>query len=190
MKTIGLVVAGVLIGLLSAGLIWLAASPPRGEAVTLEPLPTVAPLVVQVQGEVLRPGVYNLPPGSRVQDAIQAASGFTLRADRDGINLAALVVDGQQITIPVVGAERVIGEAAAGTPGAETTLLPGELVNINTADLAELETLPGIGPTIAQRIIDYRDVNGPFDFIEDIMNVTGIGQVTFDNIQDLITVGD
>jgi len=190
MKTIGLVVAGVLIGLLAAGLIWLAASPPRGEAVTLQPLPSTVPIVVQVEGEVLRPGVYSLSPGSRVQDAIQAASGFTLKADRSGINLAALLVDGQQMTIPALSAERTIGQAPAGTPGVGTTPLPGELININTADLAALDTLPGIGPAIAQRIIDYRTSNGPFDVIESIMNVSGITQATFDDIKDLITVGD
>jgi competence protein ComEA len=187
MKTIGLVLAGVLIGLLAAALVWLAASPPRGEAVTLQPPPTLAPLVVEVRGEVLRPGVYTLAIGSRVQDAIDAAGGFSLKADRTSINQAALLEDGQQITVPAQGAERVIGNPNL-VPGA--TEASGDLININTADLATLETLPGIGPSLAQNIIDYREENGDFSTIEEIMLVPGIGAAKFAAIQDLITVGD
>jgi competence protein ComEA len=187
MKTIGLILAGVLIGLLAAALIWLASSPPRGEAVTLEPPPTLAPLVVEVRGEVLRPGVYTLSIGSRVQDAIESAGGFTLKADRTAINQAALLQDGQQISVSAEGAARTIGNPNL-VPGA--TEPAAELVNINTADVATLETLPGIGPALAQRIIDYRSENGDFSTIEEITNVSGIGQTTFDDIQDLITVGD
>jgi competence protein ComEA len=187
MKTIGLVLAGVLVGLLAAGLIWLASSPPRGEAITLQPPPTSSPLVVDVRGEVMHPGVYTLVVGSRVEDAVQAAGGFTLKADRTGINLAALLSDGQQISVTTLGTARVIGNPNL-LPGA--TLAPGERVNINTADLTELETLPGIGPALGQRIIDYRDENGDFQTTEDIMQVSGIGQATFQELQDLITVGE
>jgi competence protein ComEA len=187
MKTVGLILLGLLTGLLAAGLVLLAASPPRGEAVTLLPAPTPVPLIVDVRGEVLRPGVYELPPGSRVEDAIQAAAGFTLKAVRTEINLAAPLQDGQQILVPSQTAGRLIGDPDLGNAA---TPSPGELININTATLEELEVLPGIGPVLAQSIIDYRTENGDFLVIEEIMNVSGIGEVTFEAIQDLITVGE
>lgn len=187
MKTVGLILLGLLAGLLAAGLVMLAASPPRGEAVTLLPLPTPVPLVVDVRGEVLRPGVYELRQGSRVEDAIEAAGGFTLKAVRTDINLAALLSDGQQILVPSQSSERIIGDPNLGSDAGPTL---SELVNINTATPEELESLPGIGPVLAQSIIDYRSENGDFLTIEEIMNVPGIGTVTFEAIQDLITVGD
>lgn len=186
-KTVGLILVGVLIGLLASALIWLASSPPRGAAISLQPLPTPLPMVVDVRGEVMRPGVYELPLGSRIQDAIEAAGGLTLKADQSQINRAALLADGQQIIIPSKLSGRVIGDVTIGI-GSSTPSL-GELININTADLAALDSLPGIGPALAQRIIDYRDANGPFQSIEEIMNVTGIGESIFANIQSLITVG-
>ena len=186
MRTVVLVLAGALIGLLAAGLIWLGASPPRGEPVILHAPPTPRPLAVHELGEVMRPGVYELPEGSRVQAAIDAAGGFTLSANRSSVNLAALLDDGQQIDVPAEGEVRIIGNPAL-SPG--ETLAPGELININTADAAMLETLPAIGPALAQAIVDYRDANGDFETIEAIMDVQGIGQATFDAIRDLITVG-
>ena len=185
-KTVGLIMVGVFIGLLASALIWLASSPPRGAAVNLQALPTTPPLVIDVRGEVLRPGVYELPLGSRVEDALAAAGGLTLKADQTKINRAALLTDGEQISIPSKLATRVIGDSTIGIGSTQT---PSELVNINTADLTALDSLPGIGPALAQRIIDYRDANGPFQSIEEIMNVSGIGQSIFDNIQSLITVG-
>jgi competence protein ComEA len=187
MKTVGLVLLGALAGLFAAGLILLAASPPRGEAVVLLPLPSPVPLVVDVRGEVLRPGVYQFPPGSRLEDAIQAAGGFTLKAVRTEMNLAALLLDGQQIIVPAQSSGRVIGDP---NPGSDAPALPGELININTATLEELDSLPGIGPVLAQSIIDYRTDNGDFLALEEIMNVSGIGQATFDAMQGLITVGE
>jgi competence protein ComEA len=187
MKTVGLILLGILGGLLAAGLIALAASPPRGEAVLLLPLPTPVPLVVDVRGEVLRPGVFELPPGSRVDDAIQTAGGFTLKAVRTEINLAALLSDGQQIIVPSQSSGRIIGNPNLGS---DAPALPEDLININTATLEELNSLPGIGPVLAQSIIDYRDENGDFLSIEEIMNVSGIGESTFEAIQDLITVGE
>lgn len=172
---------GVLIGLTLGGLVWLTARSPRGHAVELLPPPTPAPLVVDVAGAVPRPGVYELPPGSRVKDAVQAAGGFLAEADRSAVNLAAPLEDGQKLQIPFLP-----GAQAAGVP---PTPEPAQLININTATLEELMTLPGIGPTLAQRIIDYRETYGDFYFIEDIMNVSGIGPATFENIKDLIITG-
>jgi competence protein ComEA len=172
---------GVLIGLVLGGLLWIVARSPRGNSVELLPPPTPAPLVVDVAGAVPRPGVYELPDGSRVNDAVEAAGGFLAEADKANINLAAPLEDGQKLDIPFLP-----GAATAGVP--QSTPNP-TAININTADAATLETLPGIGPTLAQAIIDYRETSGGFYFIEDIMNVPGIGPSKFEDIKDLIVTG-
>lgn len=179
--------SGILFGLFVAALIWVVSRTPSGEAVTLRPAPTEAPIVVHITGAVPRPGVYALPKGARVQDAISAAGGFLAGAKKSGINLARQLEDGEQLDIPFgEGAPLVIP-----TPGIEV-VGPGEtkLININTASLAQLDTLPGIGPTTAQKIIDYREANGPFSTVEEIMDVSGIGPATFERLKSLITVGD
>jgi competence protein ComEA len=130
--------------------------------------------------------VYELPEGSRVQDAVTAAGGLLAEADATGINLAARLEDGQQINIPGGGG---VPAPPAVFIGNAPTDGPVELININTAGLEELDALPGIGPTTAQKIIDYRTEHGDFQTIEDILNVSGIGPATFDNIKDLITTG-
>lgn len=186
MKPVYYVLIGVLAGFLLAGAILLVARAPRGEPVALQPAPTRAPIVVQVDGAVPRPGVYELPEGSRVQDAITAAGGLLADADASGINLAARLEDGQQINIPGGGTGAAPPELFA-VPA--PTAVRVDLININTASLEELDSLPGIGPTTAQKIIDYRTEHGNFSHIEDIMNVSGIGPATFDDIRDLITVG-
>jgi competence protein ComEA len=179
---------GAVFTLLSVAVIWLVSSQPRGQAITLLPAPTPAPLVVHVAGAVVHPGVYQLPAGSRVQDAIQAAGGLLPEADTQALNLAALLQDGEQISIPFVQPTLPALEApprAAPLP----TPQAGKLININTATQAELESLPGIGPSLAQQIIAYRKANGPFATIEDIIDVPGIGPKTFEKIKGLITVG-
>ena len=180
--------AGVLFGLFVAVLVWVVARNPSGQAVTLRPIPTEKPIVVQVSGAVQRPGVYALAQGSRVQDAISAAGGFLAEAEKTGINLARALEDGEQLDIPYVeGSSPVILESPAAPT--EVSSSAAELININIASSAELDTLPGIGPTTAQKIIDYRQQNGPFLAKEDIINVSGIGPGTYERIKDLITVG-
>lgn len=179
--------AGVLFGLFIAVLVWVVARNPSGQAVTLRPVPTEKPIVVQVSGAVPRPGVYALAKGSRVQDAISAAGGFLAEANKTGINLARALEDGEQVDIPFMeGASPVILEGPAAT---EAPVTSTELININFASQAELESLPGIGPTTAKKIIDYREQNGTFLTTEDIINVSGIGPGTYERIKDLITVG-
>ncbi len=177
---------GVLIGLLAAGLLLLMSRPPLGEAIRLSPPPTALPLVVDVNGAVTQPGLYVLPPGSRVQDAIQAAGGSLPEADLAGLNLAAPLEDGAAIRLPAQGETQSPQPSRSGDvpiPG-----VPGGLININTATQGELESLPGIGPALAQRVIDYRGANGPFPEIEAIQNVSGIGPGIFEKIKELITV--
>ena len=198
MKQILNVVIGIVAGFVLAGIVLLVVRIPGGQPVVLEPAPTQTPITVHVIGAVVRPGVYTFPEGSRVQDAVNAAGGLLVEADPSSINLAAKLEDGQQLDIPGAG-----GSVSGGVPGSSSsgtgpftvlttpsaTTNTADLVNINTATLDELDTLPGIGPTTAQKIIDYRKQHGPFSNIEDIMNVSGIGPATFDNIKNLITAG-
>jgi competence protein ComEA len=152
---------------------------------------TPAPVRVYVTGAVLHPDVYRLPPGSIVKEAIAAAGGTTDDADLNRINLAQELRDQQQLYVPHIGETEAPPPVTGGEPapsvGGGT---PGGKVNINAATVEELDTLPGIGPAIAQRIIDYRTANGPFKSIEEIKNVAGIGDATFEKIKDRITVGD
>jgi competence protein ComEA len=153
-------------------------------------------LNVFVSGAVSVPDVYPLPPGSLVKDAIVMAGGFTADANRDILNQALSLRDGDHIHVPSLA-------ETAETPPPVSNETPVEivipdrsvgigvlLININTATLAELETLPGIGPTLGQNIIDYRETNGPFVTIEDLMKVSGIGEAKFEAVRELITVGN
>jgi competence protein ComEA len=178
-------VSGILLGLFLAALVWVVARNPSGEAVTLRPVPTDKPIVVHITGAVPRPGVYALPQGARVQDGISAAGGFLAEADKSNINLAELLDDGEKLDIPFIEG----GSPVLSTPVPQVVATTTELININTASSAELDSLPGIGPTTAQKIIDYRTQNGPFVNTEDIINVPGIGPGTYERIKDLITVG-
>ncbi len=185
LKSILYLASGILFGLFLAALIWVVARNPSGEAVILRPAPTEKPVIVYITGAVPRPGVYALPKDARVQDAISAAGGFLAEAEKSQINLAALLEDGEKLDIPYIkGASPILG-----TPGPTVVAVTTELININTASAAELDTLPGIGPTTAQKIIQYREQNGPFINAEDIVNVSGIGPGTYERIKDLITVG-
>jgi len=192
MKSILNIVIGILVGLFLAAGFWIASRAPVGESIELRPAPTAEPLRVHVAGAVVRPGVYSLDENSRVEDAVDAAGGFVVEADKNALNLAARLEDGQRLDIPYVAG--FIPDESSGfvviTEGTPSPLLGEELVNINTASIAELDKLPGIGPTIAQRILDYRNENGPFASINDIINVPGIGSATFGEIENLITVGE
>lgn len=177
-------------GLALFGLRWRQVEPIRIEPPL--PTPTPGPINIYINGAVARPDVYSLPPNTIIRDALLAAGGTTGDADINFINLARPLQDGEQVYVPRVG--EIISQpsqaASSQTTSVSTSssVAPDGIVNINTGTLADLDTLPGIGPAIAQRIIDYRDANGPFATIEDIMNVSGIGPVTFDKIKNRITV--
>ena len=148
-------------------------------------------VVVYVCGAVRQPGVVRLPAGARVADALELAGGPTARAELSAVNLAAKVGDGQQIVVPEKAAQGAGGVAAApATEGAAASgsAVPGTLVNINTASAAELETLSGIGPSTAQRIIEFRIANGGFTSVEQLMEVPGIGEARFAAVKDFITI--
>jgi len=194
MKNALYVLLGVMAGFVLAGALLFVSREPAGQPILLQPPPTQAPIAVHVIGAVPRPGLYEFAEGARIQDAIDAAGGLLASANIDAVNLAAQLTDGQQLDIPFRDGEKPPADSTAlDLPNGQTTPTPGsesngELININTASLDELDSLPGIGPTIAQRIIDYRTQNGPFTKIEQIMDVSGIGPSTFDEIKNLITI--
>lgn len=149
-----------------------------------------ASVVVHVVGAVARPGVYTLPSGSRVSDAIAAAGGPTGNAAEEGINLARVLSDGEQVRMltkdeVAAGVQAGSGAAGVGAGGGSAT---GK-VDLNRATAAELDALPGVGPSTAQKIVDDRAANGPFRKVEDLMRVSGIGRKKFDALKDLVTVG-
>ena len=152
---------------------------------------SAAEVYVDVDGAVVSPGVYRLKEGARVSQAIDAAGGLTAEADVTGLNRASKVADGQKIYVPKVGEQQAVtagGEADGGavvTSGANDA---AGLVNINTASAAELQTLSGIGPSMAQSIIDERTKNGLFASIDDLMRVSGIGEKKLAKIKDCICV--
>jgi competence protein ComEA len=199
MKSWWKVAFGILCGLLGGGLIYLVSSPPRGAPLQLLPLPSPAPIQVHVAGAVIHPGVYSLPAGSRLEQAIQAAGGVASPADLQVLNLAALLEDGSQLLVPTKAPQAT---ASANNPQVRATDHPTEVsdwktptptvtfpININTATLQELDALPYIGQIRASEIITYRQAHGPFKRIEDLLKVYGITQEVFDRIKGLITVG-
>lgn len=167
----------------------LAISNPRGEPIQLIPPPTPAPVIVHVAGAVNEPGVHSLPNGSRVKDAIEKSGGLTNSADSNLINLAMPINDGMQIWVPSVILDQGTELEGEHNNQVQGSVRSGNLININTASQAELETLSGIGPEYAQRIIQFRLENGPFKQVEEVQSVSGIGPVTFEKIRPYITVG-
>lgn len=148
-------------------------------------------VVVHVVGAVLHPGVYELPDGSRVVDAVDAAGGALGNASLASLNLARILADGEQVY--VFTADEAAAGSAAPTP-AEVAAAPGAasvtgLIDLNTATVEELDSLPGIGPSTAQKIVSDREANGPFATPEDLMRVSGIGAAKFEALKDLVTCG-
>jgi competence protein ComEA len=181
-----LILFALLILAIIAGSMLLLATRPAPVAITINPPPptatalpsaTPAPITVYVTGAVAQPGsTVILPPGSRVEDAVAAAGGILPSADLERVNLAALLRDGDQVHVPAVGDAEV---AVATTSG-------GALININTANADEIDQLPGIGPALAERIVAYRESNGPFASLDDLDQVEGIGPDVLTDIANLI----
>lgn len=140
-------------------------------------------VVVHVLGAVVDPGIVELPLGSRVVDAIAAAGGPTDDADLAAVNLARVIADGEQLRLPAVGEVPPLSPSAGGAAASADGR-----ININTADAAGLEQLPGVGPAIAARIIAWREQNGPFRSVDELTAVSGIGEKTLDGLRDRATV--
>jgi competence protein ComEA len=143
------------------------------------------PLLVHVLGAVAHPGLVELAAGARVVDAVAAAGGFTAEADPAGVNLARPVVDGEQLVVLAIG--QVPPPPPGGAPGGGAASADG-VVHLNTADVAALDTLPRIGQALAQRIIDWREANGPFTSVDQLSEVTGIGDAIFSGLVDRVAL--
>lgn len=169
-----LAVVGVLFG---AGLGMMQRQSPPVPTVFSPSPPGVVNVEVHVVGWVMAPGVVSIPAGSLVVDAVLAAGGLRPGALVEAVNLAASVSGGQQIVVP--GPDASIPGAGPAAPG---------LVNINSAPASELESLPGVGPVLAGRIVAYRDQHGPFSTVEDLLGVSGIGEAKLASLRDLIVV--
>lgn len=179
----------------AVGVLWWS-----GGAVPVSPPPTdltAAPTevtggdvaTVHVAGAVGRPGLVEVPVGARVADALQAAGGVALDAETSSLNLAREVVDGERIDVPRLGEAQAGGAGPDGNGGTGSGAVgPDGTVNLNLASAAELETLPGIGPVLSQRIIAHREANGPFAEVGGLRAVAGIGEKRFQALVDLLTV--
>jgi competence protein ComEA len=176
-------VVALLLGLTLAGRVAFHAgahAQPRAAPVAMRA--TAAParkVLVHVVGAVRKPGLYRLADGSRIDDAIKAAGGAKAKADLQLINLAAPVADGQQVMVPVRG-RAVAAGAPAGSPAA------GGHVHLNTATLEELDTLPGVGPVTAQKILDYRNEHGAFKSVDELDAVPGIGPARLAELKKVV----
>jgi competence protein ComEA len=186
----GLIV--VLVAVLGGAGLWYARSLPKPVTIagaapggasqeSASPSPTVT-IIVDVAGEVAQPGVYEFNEGDRVIDAIERAGGQLPKADLSLLNLAAPLTDGTQILVPKAGPPGVV------VPGGGTEGSSGGLININSASATELETLSGIGEVLAATIVEYREQNGPFASVDDLIDVSGIGPATLEEIRDQVTV--
>jgi len=191
-------IAGLAAALVLVAWTWLdrprvdpAPAAPTGRAVSTsaparpsvgEVADTSTTVVVSVVGSVARPGLVTLPSGSRVADAVSAAGGLVPPADQASVNLAAVVTDGQQIVVGAPGTPGASPGTAAGAAAA-----PGGKLNLNTATAAELDALPGVGPVLAQRIVDHRD-QGPFTSVDQLDDVPGIGPARAAELAKLVTV--
>ena len=190
-RQLALCVAGVVVMLL-LGLTQLrrgdgedAAAPPDAARIEVAENGGGGRLVVHVAGAVRDPGVYRLPSGARVDDAVQRAGGATRRADLGGLNLAAELEDGRQVLVPERARRGGEAVAAAGT-AAEPA--PGQPLNLNTATLEQLDALSGIGPLTAQKILDFREERGGFGSIEELGEIPGIGEVRLASLREEVTL--
>jgi competence protein ComEA len=181
-------VAGAFIATISGFLFVLLYERQGAPTIVIEDAPAKTEIVISIAGAVNAPGVYHLPSDARLNDAIVAAGGFAPDADLSGINLALRLDDEQSIEIP---RQRRSAEgspvATIGSSGSSTAADSAH-ININTADAVLLDTLPGIGPAIAGRIVEYRETHGPFTRIEELARVDGISAAMVDEMRDKITV--
>ena len=199
---VGLVVVGIGVrylltdrsaasGAADTGVALTAPSPAPSETAA-SPSPP-AEIVVDVGGAVARPGVYRLPADARVCDAVDLAGGATARADLSAVNLAARLADGQQVVVPEKGQSASAdgtgaGAEGGGAPSTGETGGSGVPVNLNTATIDELDALAGVGPATAQKIVDFREANGGFSSVEQLLDVPGIGDAKFAALKDQVTI--
>ncbi|WP_240606785.1 ComEA family DNA-binding protein [Microbacterium sp. Gd 4-13] len=189
---VGAVVVLLLAGLVITVGIGIARGAGGAGTTTVTPSATAPPgdpadgaVYVHVTGAVAAPGLYRLTVGARVVDAVGSAGGFAEDADRGSVNLARPVTDGEQLVVPVIGA--ITDEPAQGQPDAALGAVGG-LIDLNSADPSVLDTLPRIGPALAERIVAWRDDNGRFTSVDDLLSIPGIGEKIVDGLRALVRV--
>ncbi|GAA2022488.1 hypothetical protein GCM10009819_01390 [Agromyces tropicus] len=168
----------------SSGAIGATGAPPDGAPVAAVDAAAPPTVLVHVLGAVARPGIVELAAGARVVDAVAAAGGLTDDADPAGVNLARTLADGEQLVVPREG--EAPPPAAAGAGGGSSAA--GGRVSLNRAGIADLDTLPRIGPALAQRIVDWREANGPFTDVSQLLEVAGIGDAVYAGLVDLVSL--
>jgi competence protein ComEA len=187
---IGFVVVALVAGIAVVYALYQAFDERSAPPIVIEDAASTLPVIVEMRGEIEAPGVYELSPGARLQDAIMAAGGLTGEADLSTVNVARRLRDGELIVIlPLLipGSTPMVPSAAAGVPTkADDSRVK---ININTATGKELEALPGVGEVIASRIITYREQNGPFRSVDDLIHVEGVSDRAIDRIRELVTIG-
>jgi competence protein ComEA len=187
---IGLAVVALVAAIAVVYVLYRAFDERSAPPIVIEDAAATLPIVVEMRGEIEAPGVYELSPGARLQDAITAAGGLSEEADLSTVNLARRLRDGELIVIvtqPVPGSTPRVP-----LPDAGDAANPDESrvrININTATSAELEALPGVGEVLATRIVEYREQNGPFRSVDDLIHVEGISDRVIDEMRDLVTTG-
>ena len=201
MKKWLLILYGLLIGLLATGTILLISQPSQGQPILLSPAPsptltsppipteTPTPIQAQISGEVVAPGIYALAKNFRLGDLVECAGGLTAHADVDRINLAALVRDGDYFYIPA--ADEEIPETASNAPGNLNTIQNPDYnypIDLNEASQEALESIPGIGPSKAEDILAYKTEIGRFSSLDELLNVSGIGETTLESLIDYLYV--
>lgn len=186
---LSVLVAGAVAAL---GLLWLGArpgpppqDPPAAGGIVVE----AEEVVVHVAGEVATPGLYRLPGGARVADALDAAGGPLPGAALDGLNLARPLTDGEQVVVPAAGVGGTASAAPAPSGAPSPAARPDGKLDLNRATAQDLDALPGIGPVLAQRIVSHRQEHGPFETVGKLRDVTGIGERTFQQLAPLVAVG-
>ena len=185
---IGLIVVAVIAAVAGAYALYRAMDERSAPPIVIEDAAATMPVVVDVRGAVESAGVYELPPGARVQDAVAAAGGLTEEADLATVNLARRLRDGEVVVIVELPAPGSTPQPRVST-GETSSESSSSRININTATAEELEVLPGVGQVTAARIIAFREQNGPFRSVDDLIHVQGISDRTIDEFRDLVTVG-
>jgi competence protein ComEA len=182
-----LVIVAIALAVVAVFAVYRALDERAAPPIVIEDAAATRPVVVDVRGAVTAPGVFELPPDARVQDAIAAAGGLAADADLSTINLARRLRDGELV---VIASAPVLGTPISVAPAADAPeIADSGRININAATAAELEELPGIGEVIATRIVEFREEHGPYRSVNDLVHVNGISQRMVDELRDLVTTG-
>ncbi len=187
---VGLSIIALLAAIVGAYAVFQAFDARSAPPILIEDVAANRPVVVDVRGAVAAPGVFELPPDARIQDAVTAAGGLSATADLSTVNLARRLRDGEVVVIleqPAIGSSPVSPSFVDQDGDGAANLSPR--INLNTATLDELDVLPGVGEVLARRIVEFREQNGPFRSVDDLIHVEGISARTIEDFRDQVTTG-